>query len=173
MASLKRSVCLLAILVGLSNAKAEESAIMEERKDLQCRPGKYGLLKMENRRLQNEYCMMHAARTCCDDKDAEKIMTEVKHIAKKTMISKPCAEAMESAMCSHCDPDIGSGVQDGMCLDYCDSLFDICKDDLIDISSDKQAPFCLKNNLLCTKVSEKVNSGIEFCKLLNFPISKL
>ena len=35
------------------NVKFEDSddPVMEERKDLMCRPGKYGLTKMENRRI--------------------------------------------------------------------------------------------------------------------------
>ena len=54
-------------------ASQDADPIMEERKDLMCKAGKYGLEKMENRRLQNNFCMEHAARTCCDAEDAMRV----------------------------------------------------------------------------------------------------
>lgn len=63
---------LLLGLASIAAALAEES-ILEKPKDLLCRPGKYGLTSMENRRIQNDFCMEHAPRTCCDDKDALRV----------------------------------------------------------------------------------------------------
>ena len=72
---------------GDESKNKQQPSILETRKDLQCLPGKYGLEFMENRRLQNENCMQHAARTCCDDKDAEQMNEQWESLAKQSRIS--------------------------------------------------------------------------------------
>ena len=75
---------------------------------------------MENRRLQNEFCMQHAARTCCDVHDVEKIRKEWEAMAQSsdTGMTKICHDALKDALCSHCDPDIVSVVARDRDRDY-------------------------------------------------------
>ena len=56
-----------------STCLAEKVPVMEERRDLMCTARKYGIEKMENRKLQNDFCMEHAARTCCDHHDTKRL----------------------------------------------------------------------------------------------------
>ena len=93
--------------VGADDSSSDPS-IMEERKDLMCRAGKYGLEKMENRRLQNNFCMEHASRTCCDVNDALKAYQTTEAIRRSSDTSRECMAVMQDALCSHCDPDIVS-----------------------------------------------------------------
>ena len=86
----------------------KQKPTLEERKDLMCKPEKYGLEFMENRRLQNKFCMMHAPRTCCDHHDAEKIKNQYNWVKHETLISEQCLSELQNAMCSHCDPDMVS-----------------------------------------------------------------
>ena len=94
----------------MNQSSSQSQGVLEKRKDLQCRAGKYGLEIMENRRLQNEFCMQHAARTCCDHHDAERIQEEWKALFYQdpTSMTKVCHDALSEAFCSHCDPDIVS-----------------------------------------------------------------
>jgi len=66
-------------------------------------------------------------------------------------------------------------VHDGLCLDYCDKLFSACGDEYFDPYADNSnfVPFCKTDSLLCSKISEQVTTGADFCKLVGFPISKL
>ena len=148
---------------------------MEERIDLMCKARKYGLEKMENRRLQNEFCMEHAARTCCDTNDAYLKQIIFQTLRQKTAISQNCLKEMRNAVCAHCDPDTGSGVYDGFCVNYCDKLFEACKDEFYDPSADKSqtVPICKSDALLCSKFSDHVSTGKEFCALAGFEVSKL
>ena len=81
---------------------------MEEDRGLWCKVGRYGLDKMENRRLQNTYCMEHAARTCCDKDDTDRLRGMYETLRQKTDISPDCLKLMDNAICSHCDPDMVS-----------------------------------------------------------------
>lgn len=97
------------LLLGLATVGAlPEESILEEPKDLLCRPGKYGIPTMENRRIQNDFCMEHAPRTCCDDKDALRIYGQQEILRKQTETSKECVALISDVLCSHCDPDIVS-----------------------------------------------------------------
>ena len=86
-----------------------------------------------------------------------------------------CLKQLKSAICSHCDPDTGSGVYDGFCGSYCDKLFEACKDELYDTYADKseRVPICKHDALICSKFSDHVSSGREFCELLGYEVSKL
>lgn len=69
----------------------------------------------------------------------------------------------------------GSGVHDGFCEDYCDLLFDKCKDEFYDPYADKSitVPICKSESLLCSKISDHVSTGRDFCNILGFQASKL
>lgn len=70
---------------------------------------------------------------------------------------------------------MGLGVQDGLCIDYCDKLFSVCHEEYFDPYADKVSivPFCQHNSLLCSKINEQVTNGVEFCNLVGFPVSNL
>lgn len=148
---------------------------MEERKDLWCRVGKYGLDKMENRKLQNTYCMEHSARTCCDHHDTNRLRSMYETLRQKTEVSKECLGLMENAICSHCDPDMGSGVYDGFCTNYCDLLLAKCGQEYFDPYADTSQlmPICKDDSLICSQITDMVKTGKEFCEFVGFPVSKL
>jgi len=66
-------------------------------------------------------------------------------------------------------------VHDGLCIDYCDKLFSVCKEEYFDpyINKNDIVPFCKSDSLLCSRTDEKASNGAEFCKLLGLPVSKL
>ena len=97
---------------------------------------------------------------------------------------------MQNAICAHCDPDMvskvikiftdfkflqGSGVHDGYCGDFCDRLYLHCKDEFYDPYADKSSsvPICKTDSMFCSKVSDHLTNGREFCDALGFPASKL
>lgn len=119
--------------------------------------------------------MEHAARTCCDHHDTERIGGVIETLRTTTEVSEGCLDELKNAICAHCDPDTGSGVSDGFCLDYCDKLFDQCKDEFYDPLAERSStvPICKKDSLLCSKFSDHVSTGKDFCELTGFPVSKL
>ena len=63
-------------------------------KQLECKPGKYGLVYMENRRIQNTFCLEHSGRTCCDDSDIQTIRTQYEVLRQQSEISTECLSVM-------------------------------------------------------------------------------
>ena len=65
----------LSFMVLAEKQVTEEPAIEESKKDqLWCKAGRYGLERMENRKLQNgSFCSEHAGRTCCDTADTDRL----------------------------------------------------------------------------------------------------
>ena len=63
-----------------------------------------------------------------------------------------------------------TGVSDGFCFDYCQTLFDKCGHEYLDpyISSEEGLPFCRQDSLICAKASDYVESAADFCKLIGF-----
>ena len=50
--------------------------------------------------------MVHAARTCCDHHDVDKIKQDWEAMLQPdSEMTKECHDAMYDALCAHCDPD--------------------------------------------------------------------
>ena len=90
MAATKLSlIALLLTLKSAASAGAEEG---EQQKDqLWCRAGRYGLERMENRKLQNgSFCSEHAGRTCCDTADTDRLRAMYETLRQRSEVSQFC-----------------------------------------------------------------------------------
>lgn len=109
--------------------------------DITCRIDmKYQLAELQNMELELNYCYQHSGRTCCTVNDTTKIRLKYEAARVRShdeeTVSKECLGAVSDALCYYCDGDIVSsfvanydkatGVSDGLCLDYCSHLYDIC-----------------------------------------------
>lgn len=58
--------------------------------------------------------------------------------------------------CSHCDGDVGVGIKDSICFDYCKQWYHSCYYDYIDpyINPKENPPFCRQDSLICSQVHE-------------------
>ena len=57
-------------------------------------------------------------------------------LRQRSETSAQCLAVIEDALCSYCDPDFGSGVHDGHCIDYCDRMLVACQDEFYDAYAD-------------------------------------
>ena len=62
-----------------------------------------------------------------------------------------------------------------MCVDYCDKLFDVCKEEFFDpyLNAAETVPFCRSDSLICSRIDEQARNGTEFCQLIGLPVSQL
>ena len=66
-------------------------------------------------------------------------------------------------------------MHDGLCINYCNRMFQVCKEEYFDPYADANSavPLCKNDSLLCSKIEEHISTGAEFCKLLGFEVSRL
>jgi hypothetical protein len=76
--------------------------------NLTCKKG-YDLSKMENRMINNEFCLGHVKRTCCGKKDVNKAMALVDSLARNVeWTNEECLNELTNVACAPCDPDMVS-----------------------------------------------------------------
>lgn len=151
---------------------------------LTCKSG-YSLTELANMEFEVNGCYEHAGRTCCTNQDTTKIRLKYESARLKQdseSVSRECLAAVNDALCFYCDGDFVSvrsfnlqatGVSDGLCLNYCSHLYDLCKDSFIDQSFDphETLPFCRTDSMICSQVSALHDSPADFCKALALPVS--
>ena len=78
-------------------------------------------------------------------------------------VKKKCLAITARIECSKCDADISTGFNSeaNFCPNLCKTWFDACKNELVDpysVISNSASPFCKKDSLVCSKISDIVNS---------------
>jgi hypothetical protein len=72
-------------------------------------------------------------------------------------------------MCSPCHPDVGTGLQRGLCENLCDQWYDACRDGQFSGTSMGITP-CTDTSLVCFTLKDAVTSGREFCEWSGFEV---
>ena len=89
--------------------------------------------------------------------------------AELSDFSAKCVAFTERVLCSACDPEVGVGNLDSVCVSLCDEWYAACKDEFWEVQ--KQRPFpCMPSALVCSPLSEFVSTGAEFCKQMRFDV---
>ena len=85
-----------------------------------------------------------------------------------------CLATTSRVMCSHCDADVGTGVnQDGaLCLNFCDEWYLACHQEYVDayLDSSQDIPFCREDSLLCSMVYDTFDNSRQFCEFMGFRV---
>ena len=89
----------------------------------------------------------------------------------KPKVKKKCLAITARIECSKCDADISTGFNfnANFCPSICHTWFNECKNEFIDpysVASKSASPFCKADSMICSKISDIVNSALDFCKFM-------
>ena len=88
-------------------------------------------------------------------------------------MSARCLKQFEIGLCIECDPFVGTGNRNTICLKTCNDWHEACKNDYFSISNSQPFIFpCLSNSLVCYPVHSFITSGRDFCMYLGLNVSK-
>lgn len=128
-----------------------------------------------------DYCTNHAKSTCCSVEENYKIRGKISNAIERyegvndtqTTISPKCLNISKIASCSYCDKAFSTGKSEGICLDFCEKWYKACEKEWLDpylTYSSEILPFCTKDSLICSQISEGIDTASQFCEMMGYRV---
>eukprot|EP00470_Lotharella_oceanica_P017019 CAMPEP_0170182436 /NCGR_PEP_ID=MMETSP0040_2-20121228/27861_1 /TAXON_ID=641309 /ORGANISM="Lotharella oceanica, Strain CCMP622" /LENGTH=164 /DNA_ID=CAMNT_0010427849 /DNA_START=77 /DNA_END=567 /DNA_ORIENTATION=- len=109
--------------------------------------------------------------TCCNRTHTDRL--KMKALAYfDADVPEQCRNWAGKALCSECEPAMGTKERAGICKDMCDEWYSACADTMFTTSSvsTDYSP-CNFNSLLCWRLGDVIQSGEEFCRKQGYTVS--
>jgi hypothetical protein len=122
------------------------------------------------------FCRQYKDATCCNRDHSMEIMKQVApffhdHDDGSFRFSNACREMSAEILCAPCNPFVGTQQIKGICISTCEKWYQACKDSLYTSSLTLQIVPCQESSAVCSKLSDIVSNGKQFCERVGFPVS--
>ncbi|SPR01035.1 unnamed protein product (mitochondrion) [Plasmodiophora brassicae] len=119
-----------------------------------------------------KYCDAYADATCCSRQDDQRALRRAAPLYTG-QFSARCKEITAQMACSVCDPRVGMKKVDAVCQSRCDDWYESCKNDFFTTPASTSAVLepCSVSSLVCSRLSDIVTSGEEFCSRSGYSVA--